>query len=69
MTTNFTIDDTSPDIVYSANWAAQTTADSSLDKFFETTYHSAQADGASANLTFTGAFAIGDGCAVLRGGH
>ncbi|KAH8117653.1 hypothetical protein DFH11DRAFT_1038295 [Phellopilus nigrolimitatus] len=52
--TNLTIDDTSVDIIYSQNWAVQSAQDPNTDQFFQSTYHSAQADGASANITFTG---------------
>ncbi|KAL5533413.1 hypothetical protein ACEPAF_5189 [Sanghuangporus sanghuang] len=55
MTTNLTIDDSSTDINYSSNWAVQSsTDDPNTDRFFQSTYHSAQGDGASANLTFSG---------------
>lgn len=55
MTTNLTIDDSSTDIIYSSNWAGQSSLeDPSKDRFFQSTYHSAQGDGASANLTFSG---------------
>ena len=54
-TTNITLDDTSPTIVYSSNWAAQFSSNSSsISQFFGGTYHSAQANGATANLTFNG---------------
>ena len=55
MLTNLTIDDISQDIVYSSDWATQLSSDPDTDMFFQSTYHSAQADGASANITFTGA--------------
>ncbi|KAL5490594.1 hypothetical protein ACEPAI_5428 [Sanghuangporus weigelae] len=55
MTTNLTIDDSSTDIIYSSNWAVQSSInDPNTDHFFQSTYHSAQGDGASANLTFSG---------------
>ncbi|KAL5528949.1 hypothetical protein ACEPAG_4923 [Sanghuangporus baumii] len=55
MTTNLTIDDSSTDIIYSSNWAVQSSIDDpNTDRFFQSTYHSAQGDGASANLTFNG---------------
>lgn len=54
---NLTIDDVSRDILYSSNWSTQTTIDPDDGAFFQSTYHSAQADGASANLTFAGASA------------
>lgn len=54
---NLTIDDASSDITYSPNWATQTALDPADGSFFQNTYHSAQVDGASANLTFTGASA------------
>ncbi|KAI5119583.1 hypothetical protein M0805_006468 [Coniferiporia weirii] len=54
MATNLTIDDTSLDIIYSDDWATQSDDDPDVDHFFQSTYHSAQANGSSANLTFTG---------------
>ncbi|THH05148.1 hypothetical protein EW145_g5009 [Phellinidium pouzarii] len=54
MTTSLTIDDSSLDIIYSSDWAKQSNDDPNADLFFQSTYHSAQADCASVNLTFTG---------------
>ncbi|TDL18909.1 hypothetical protein BD410DRAFT_774472, partial [Rickenella mellea] len=54
MPSNLTVDDTNPSIVYSANWATQNPADPDLSQFFSKTYHTAVADGASANISFTG---------------
>lgn len=59
MSTNLTIDDFSADIIYSNNWAIQAPSlDPNTDLFFNSTYHSAQADGATANLTFSGMLAF-----------
>ena len=54
MQTNLTFDDTSLLISYSNNWAQQTSSDPQLGSFFDMSYHSAQANGASANFTFNG---------------
>lgn len=52
---NLTLDDSSPDIIYSSNWAPQSFSnDLNTDKFFQSTYHSAQSSGATANISFTG---------------
>ena len=52
--TNLTVDDTSTDIVYSPDWLPQSADDQTAQRFFSSTYHAAQADGATANISFTG---------------
>jgi len=51
---NFTLDDDSSQIVYSAGWGVQSADNSDLDQYFARTYHVAEQDGASVNVTFIG---------------
>ncbi|KAI0927743.1 hypothetical protein AcW1_005182 [Taiwanofungus camphoratus] len=52
---NFSLDDSSsPPLSYSGNWAIQSPSDPDLSRFFQGTYHVAQANGATMNLTFQG---------------
>lgn len=52
---NFTIDDTSPQLIYSTGgWGTQSPADTRSSEFFQRTYHAAQTDGASMNMTVSG---------------
>ncbi|EPQ50727.1 hypothetical protein GLOTRDRAFT_141466 [Gloeophyllum trabeum ATCC 11539] len=52
---NYTIDDTHPEILYSpGGWAVQSPTDPDLQSFLYSTYHAANADGASFNVTFGG---------------
>ncbi|TFY57500.1 hypothetical protein EVG20_g8523 [Dentipellis fragilis] len=51
---NFTLDDSSPQLIYSADWELQPANDPSLSSFFQSTYHAALEPKASVNLTFTG---------------
>ncbi|KAK7679656.1 hypothetical protein QCA50_017368 [Cerrena zonata] len=52
---NFTIDDTSPQLIYSTGgWGVQSPSDAQKAQFFQGTYHAAQADGASMNMTLSG---------------
>jgi hypothetical protein len=53
---NVTIDDTSTNFVYSPDWLSQSQEDRGAASFFGSTYHAAQADGATANFSFTGDF-------------
>ncbi|CDO68093.1 hypothetical protein BN946_scf185044.g1 [Trametes cinnabarina] len=57
---NFTLDDSDPSLSYSpAGWAVQLPNDPLLDRFFDSTYHAAQQDGATLSFTFAGsAFAV-----------
>ncbi|EPS94715.1 hypothetical protein FOMPIDRAFT_1026112 [Fomitopsis schrenkii] len=51
---NFTLDDDASQIVYSSGWGIQSPDNSALDEYFERTYHAAEQNGVSVNLTFTG---------------
>ncbi|KAA1475884.1 hypothetical protein DENSPDRAFT_842761 [Dentipellis sp. KUC8613] len=51
---NFTLDDSSPQLIYSADWELQPANDPSLSSFFQSTYHAALQPKATVNLTFTG---------------
>ncbi|KZT18544.1 hypothetical protein NEOLEDRAFT_1143261 [Neolentinus lepideus HHB14362 ss-1] len=53
---NYSIDDTNPDISYSSapGWSVQSPSDSDLHSFLGGTYHAADSDGASFNITFGG---------------
>ncbi|KZT03361.1 uncharacterized protein LAESUDRAFT_365987 [Laetiporus sulphureus 93-53] len=52
---NFTLDDDSPDLIYSASgWGIQSASNPDLESYFQRTYHVAEADGATVNFTFTG---------------
>ncbi|KZT66672.1 hypothetical protein DAEQUDRAFT_442196 [Daedalea quercina L-15889] len=51
---NFTLDDDASQIIYSAGWAIQGTHSADLDQYFERTFHVAEQDGASVNITFSG---------------
>ena len=53
---NVTIDDTSTEIIYSSerDWALQRSTDPNDTRFFSSSYHAAQVDGAIANISFTG---------------
>ena len=56
---NFTLDDSSNELAFSAAWAVQAPGTPDVDRFFLQTYHVAQAPGATLNFSFTGtAFAI-----------
>ncbi|TFY55205.1 hypothetical protein EVJ58_g8392 [Rhodofomes roseus] len=51
---NFTLDDDAGQIVYSSGWGVQSSDNADLDEYFERTYHVAEQDGATVNLTFSG---------------
>ncbi|ETW85003.1 hypothetical protein HETIRDRAFT_470070 [Heterobasidion irregulare TC 32-1] len=51
---NFTLDDSAPQLVYSPTWDTQSSKDPDLASFFQSTYHTAVADGATVNFTFSG---------------
>ena len=51
---NFTLDDDASQIVYSSGWGIQSPGSAALDEYFDHTYHVAEQNGASVNLTFTG---------------
>ncbi|TCD64707.1 hypothetical protein EIP91_003750 [Steccherinum ochraceum] len=57
---NFTLDDTSSELVYSTNqWSTQPTSGSDSSQFFQETYHVAVEDGAKLNMSISGsAFAL-----------
>lgn len=50
---NFTLDDTASQLSYSG-WAAQSSADSNASQFFGGTYHVAQVNGATLNMSVAG---------------
>ncbi|GBE82957.1 hypothetical protein SCP_0413440 [Sparassis crispa] len=52
---NFSLDDSSPELVYSSDWGIQPAADPA---FFQGTYHVAEADGATVNFTFSGSAVV-----------
>ncbi|KAH9916893.1 hypothetical protein B0H21DRAFT_702923 [Amylocystis lapponica] len=51
---SFTLNDFSAELPYSDTWAVQPPSDPNLSSFFLQTYHVAQAQGATLNLSFTG---------------
>lgn len=53
---NFTLDDSAPQLAYSPTWDTQSSKDPDLLSFFQSTYHTAVADGATVNITFSGTF-------------
>lgn len=56
---DYTLDDTAPQLVYSPDgWLIQSSNDTSRSLFFNGTYHAAQADGATVNVTVVGSSSI-----------
>lgn len=53
---NYTLDDDSTLLVFSNGWGVQNSQNPYLDQYFLQTYHVAQTDGASLNLTFPGSY-------------
>lgn len=52
---NFTLDDSAPQLSYSPNsWALQISSDSLSTNFFQGTYHVAEVDGATVNMSVSG---------------
>ncbi|PSS37228.1 hypothetical protein PHLCEN_2v917 [Hermanssonia centrifuga] len=52
---NFTLDDTAPQLSYLPNyWGIQSSSDPSTLSFFDQTYHAAQRNGASVNMSIVG---------------
>jgi hypothetical protein len=58
---NITVDDTSPNFVWSGGdvWRGQAPTQATLnDKYFLRTYHAAQSKGANVSITFVGTFLV-----------
>lgn len=52
---NFTLDDSSPQLSYLPDaWGVQSPSDTARQSFFYQTFHAAQLDGASVNLSLVG---------------
>lgn len=56
---DYTLDDTAPQLAYSPDgWLIQSTSDTVRSLFFNGTYHTAQVDGATVNVTVAGSASI-----------
>lgn len=52
---NFTLDDTATQLSYLPGaWGVQTDTDTGLAQFFDQTYHAAEVNGASVNMSLVG---------------